>query len=94
MSTSLAEVSLQQMDKASNNIEGTSNTQNTTDTPTIGNEDEPKDVETFQVSKRAKTSLVWSEFNIISLPNSVKKAECIHCKAKLAVLKSSSTSHL
>ncbi|XP_057791041.1 zinc finger BED domain-containing protein RICESLEEPER 2-like [Salvia miltiorrhiza] len=45
----------------------------------------------FQPKKRQKTSKVWLEFNVI---DAVNKAECKHCKSRLSILKSKSTTHL
>ncbi|XP_057791289.1 zinc finger BED domain-containing protein RICESLEEPER 3-like [Salvia miltiorrhiza] len=45
----------------------------------------------FQLKKRQKTSKVWLEFNVI---DAVNKAECKHCKSRLSILKSKSTTHL
>lgn len=39
----------------------------------------------IQKPKRGKTSVVWTEFKEVVLPNSTKKAECIHCKVKLCI---------
>ncbi|XP_031274167.1 uncharacterized protein LOC116132638 [Pistacia vera] len=48
----------------------------------------------FQRRKRAKTSTVWAEYKEVVLPNGEKKAECIHCKYKLQIHASGSTTHL
>ena len=44
--------------------------------------------------KRKRTSQVWSEFKIVTLPNKSEKAECIHCKGRFTLLKGGTTSHL
>nr|XP_017225248.1 PREDICTED: zinc finger BED domain-containing protein RICESLEEPER 2-like [Daucus carota subsp. sativus] len=48
----------------------------------------------FQKKKRQKTSEVWKDLKEITLPDGTLKAECIHCKTKLAILKSKVTSHM
>ncbi|XP_031268347.1 zinc finger BED domain-containing protein RICESLEEPER 2-like [Pistacia vera] len=45
----------------------------------------------IQKQKRAKTSVAWSEFKEMVLPNGTKKAECIHCKVKLCINATGST---
>ena len=44
--------------------------------------------------KRERTSQVWSEFKIVTLPDKSEKAECIHCKGRFTLLKGGTTSHL
>ncbi|KAH7681478.1 Tam3-transposase (Ac family) protein [Dioscorea alata] len=41
--------------------------------------------------KRAKTSTVWMEFKEITLADGSKKGECVHCKRRLAISASKST---
>ncbi|XP_063946130.1 zinc finger BED domain-containing protein RICESLEEPER 2-like [Daucus carota subsp. sativus] len=48
----------------------------------------------FQKKKRQKTSEVWKDLKEITLPDGTLKAECIHCKTKLAILRSKVTSHM
>ena len=36
--------------------------------------------------KRKRTSQVWSEFKIVTLPDKSEKAECIHCKGRFALI--------
>ncbi|XP_031266691.1 zinc finger BED domain-containing protein RICESLEEPER 2-like [Pistacia vera] len=45
----------------------------------------------FQRKKRPKTSAVWNEFKEVVLPDGSTKGECIHCKAKLAITETKST---
>lgn len=47
----------------------------------------------FQVKKRQKTSKVWLEFQEVDTSDG-PKVMCNHCKSKLSILKSKSTSHL
>ena len=47
----------------------------------------------FESKKRQKTSPVWAEFKVVVVPDGSEKSECIHCKAKLSILASRSTSH-
>nr|GEV86143.1 hypothetical protein [Tanacetum cinerariifolium] len=48
----------------------------------------------FKTKKRKMTSKVWDEFKKIKLPDGRQKAECHHCKSRLYVLASGSTTHL
>ncbi|XP_031277065.1 zinc finger BED domain-containing protein RICESLEEPER 2-like [Pistacia vera] len=80
--------------------------QRTEDTSSTPNESRPTtettatdvnkeaDVNPFARKKRAKTSVVWNDFKEVILPDNTKKTECIHCKAKLAITVSGSTTHL
>ncbi|GKC81577.1 zinc finger BED domain-containing protein RICESLEEPER 2-like protein, partial [Tanacetum coccineum] len=43
-------------------------------------------------SKRQKTSKVWGDFIQVTLPDGKKKVECIHCKKRLAVNSTGTTS--
>ena len=43
--------------------------------------------------KRKKTSSVWLEFKEVSLSDGSKKVKCVHCKRKLAITVSRSTTH-
>ncbi|XP_031271639.1 zinc finger BED domain-containing protein RICESLEEPER 2-like [Pistacia vera] len=54
---------------------------------------EDANVNLFQRRKRTKTSIVWAEYKEVVLPNGEKKAECIHCKYKLRIHASGSTTH-
>lgn len=56
--------------------------------------DEAEENSNFQKKKRQKTSDVWKDLKEITLPNGTLKAECIHCKTKLAILESKATSHM
>ena len=40
----------------------------------------------FHRKKRSKTSIVWTEFKELTLPNGEKKAQCLHCKNSSAFL--------
>ncbi|KAL4569983.1 hypothetical protein LXL04_025632 [Taraxacum kok-saghyz] len=42
--------------------------------------------------KRQKTSKVWNDMTVITLSNGTKKAQCNHCKTKLAYVDSGATS--
>ena len=64
-------------------------TTNHTSTNTNAEEEESH----FQKKKRKKTSAVWLEFKEVELPDGSKKGECVHCKARLSILQSKSTSH-
>ena len=93
--SSMAEVSSQPMDKSSGiNIEGSRATTDSLDATNNTTNEEQEGNDTFEVRKRTKTSPVWNEYKTISLPDNTKKAECIHCGAKMSLAKSSSTSHL
>ncbi|GJZ95929.1 putative ribonuclease H-like domain-containing protein [Tanacetum coccineum] len=61
-----------------------------------GNMEEEQEEESshFESKKRKTTSKVWNKFTKIMLPDGRKKAECHHCKSKLFVLASESTTHL
>ncbi|PWA52468.1 zinc finger BED domain-containing protein RICESLEEPER 2 [Artemisia annua] len=61
-----------------------------------GNLEEGQEEESshFKCKKRKQTSPVWLEFKKIKLPDGTEKAECHHCKSKLSVLASGSTTHL
>lgn len=54
----------------------------------------PDDPNPFEKKKRKKKSKVWEDFIIVTLPNGKKMLECMHCKEKLSVMKSGTTSHL
>ncbi|XP_039117780.1 zinc finger BED domain-containing protein RICESLEEPER 4-like [Dioscorea cayenensis subsp. rotundata] len=45
----------------------------------------------FAAKQRKKTSKVWDEFKEITLSDATKKAECIHCRHQLGLLKSGAT---
>ncbi|XP_031273318.1 zinc finger BED domain-containing protein RICESLEEPER 2-like [Pistacia vera] len=63
-----------------------------TDTPGISSPDNGDENQNpIQKQKRAKTSVAWSEFKEVVLPNGTKKAECIHCKVKLIINATGST---
>ncbi|XP_031276144.1 zinc finger BED domain-containing protein RICESLEEPER 2-like [Pistacia vera] len=65
-----------------------------TTTATVNEEDiEATDVNPFVRKKRAKTSVVWKDFTEINV-SSGPKAECIHCKKRLAMTSTRSTTHL
>ncbi|XP_031267001.1 zinc finger BED domain-containing protein RICESLEEPER 2-like [Pistacia vera] len=54
----------------------------------------PENVENdnqLERKKRAKTSVMWSEFTEVVLPGGIRKGECIHCKTKLKITTSGST---
>ncbi|XP_031275889.1 zinc finger BED domain-containing protein RICESLEEPER 2-like [Pistacia vera] len=54
----------------------------------------PENVENDNQLERkniAKTSFVWSEFTEVVLPGGIRKGECIHCKTKLKITASGST---
>ncbi|GJT61665.1 zinc finger BED domain-containing protein RICESLEEPER 2-like protein [Tanacetum coccineum] len=57
-------------------------------------EEEEEESSHFESKKRKTTSKVWNEFTKITLPDGRQKAECHHCKSKLSVLASGSTTHL
>ncbi|GJS61919.1 zinc finger BED domain-containing protein RICESLEEPER 2-like protein [Tanacetum coccineum] len=59
-----------------------------------GNIEEEEESSHFESKKRKTTSKVWDEFTKITLPDGRQKAECHHCKSKLSVLASGSTTHL
>ncbi|XP_038678772.1 zinc finger BED domain-containing protein RICESLEEPER 2-like [Tripterygium wilfordii] len=46
----------------------------------------------FETKKRKKTSVVWLEFKDVMGKDGVKRAECIHCKARL-VISGGTTTH-
>ncbi|XP_038681498.1 uncharacterized protein LOC119982271 isoform X3 [Tripterygium wilfordii] len=46
----------------------------------------------FETKKRKKTSAVWLEFKDVMGKDGVKRAECIHCKARL-VISGGTTTH-
>nr|KAJ0219907.1 hypothetical protein LSAT_V11C200100330 [Lactuca sativa] len=48
----------------------------------------------FQKKKRLKTSPVWADFTEVKMPDGTMKAQCRFCKGRLAIISSSSTSHL
>nr|KAJ0212044.1 hypothetical protein LSAT_V11C400164530 [Lactuca sativa] len=48
----------------------------------------------FQKKKRPKTSPVWADFTEVKMPDGTMKAQCRFCKGRLAIISSSSTSHL
>ncbi|PWA88202.1 Zinc finger, BED-type [Artemisia annua] len=56
-------------------------------------DDEEEESSHFERKKRKYTFKVWLEFNKIKLPDGSEKAECRHCKSKLYVLASGSTTH-
>ena len=43
--------------------------------------------------KRKKSSFVWLEFKEVSLSDGSKKVKCVHCKRKLVITASKSTTH-
>ncbi|GJS67051.1 zinc finger BED domain-containing protein RICESLEEPER 2-like protein isoform X1 [Tanacetum coccineum] len=57
-------------------------------------EEEEEESSHFESKKRKTTSKVWNEFTKITLPDGRQKAECHHCKSKLSILASGSTTHL
>ncbi|GKC71447.1 zinc finger BED domain-containing protein RICESLEEPER 2-like protein [Tanacetum coccineum] len=59
-----------------------------------GNIEEEEEISHFKRKKRKTISKVWDEFTKITLPDGRQKAECHHCKSKLFVLASGSTTHL
>ncbi|GKA01861.1 zinc finger BED domain-containing protein RICESLEEPER 2-like protein, partial [Tanacetum coccineum] len=56
-------------------------------------EEEEEESSHFESKKRKTTSKVWDEFTKIKLPDGRQKAECHHCKSRLSVLASGSTTH-
>ncbi|XWS61870.1 hypothetical protein CRYUN_Cryun07bG0161800 [Craigia yunnanensis] len=54
---------------------------------------EHDEVEEGNEKKRQKTSSVWLEFKEVSLSDGSKKVECVHCKRKLVITTSKSTTH-
>ncbi|PWA77926.1 zinc finger BED domain-containing protein RICESLEEPER 2 [Artemisia annua] len=57
-------------------------------------EEQEEESSYFKCKKRKQTCPVWLEFKKIKLPDGIEKAECHHCKRKLSVLASVSTTHL
>ncbi|XP_073295187.1 zinc finger BED domain-containing protein RICESLEEPER 4-like isoform X2 [Primulina huaijiensis] len=56
---------------------------------------EDDDTNPYGPKKRKRTSKVWMDFKVITLADGLTKAECIHCKHRLAYNKNSGvTSHL
>ena len=45
----------------------------------------------FQRKRRKKSSSVWEDFQVVTDSNDAKWAQCIHCKTKMKMQKSSST---
>ncbi|XP_073107182.1 zinc finger BED domain-containing protein RICESLEEPER 1-like [Elaeis guineensis] len=73
-------------DESNNNTDGTNNVSGPT--PTDKQNDGSN---AFEKKKRAKTSSVWLEFKEVELPDKFRKGECIHCKRRLNIPKSKST---
>ncbi|XP_065864202.1 zinc finger BED domain-containing protein RICESLEEPER 2-like [Euphorbia lathyris] len=52
-----------------------------------------QEVNPFDKKKRKKTSPVWEEFKEVKSPNGTTRYECIHCKTRLAKMKSGATTN-
>ncbi|XP_031253173.1 zinc finger BED domain-containing protein RICESLEEPER 2-like [Pistacia vera] len=60
--------------------------QNVSSSENVEDNDNP-----LQRKKRAKTLAVWLEFREVVLPGGIRKEECIHCKTKLKMTATGST---
>ncbi|XP_038701864.1 zinc finger BED domain-containing protein RICESLEEPER 4-like [Tripterygium wilfordii] len=69
-------------------------TQSNPSNPIAIDDDQQKTAEggLFETKKRKKTSAVWLEFKDVMGKDGVKRAECIHCKARL-VISGGTTTH-